>query len=306
MSETREHVPVLLEEVLSLLDPRPRATVLDGTIGAGGHARALLERAGKGSALLGLDRDPRAIELAREGLASLAPLSRLELVHASYDEAPEVAARVGLGPFHAILLDLGVSSMQLDRPERGFTFQREGPLDMRMDPSSPTTAASIVNEASEEEPADLIFQLGEERFSRRIAREVVRARNLAPFRTTLELARAIERAVPRPRRDRRRKKAPIHPATRTFQALRIAVNEELSRLERALPRLVDLLAPGGRLAVISFHSLEDRPVKRFFRASREAGRGLLVTRRAVRAGEAEIARNPRARSARLRVLERPS
>jgi 16S rRNA (cytosine1402-N4)-methyltransferase len=296
------HVSVLLDEVLDLLSPPPRATLVDGTLGAGGHSRALLERAGPGSTLLGLDRDPTALELARVRLEPLAATSRVELVHASFDELPAVAKRLALGPFDAILLDLGVSSMQLDRPERGFTFMDDGPLDMRMDPTAETTAASIVNEGEEEELADLIFQLGEERFSRRIAREIVRTRKLAPFRTTRELAAAIERVVPRGKRKPGKK--PIHPATRTFQALRIAVNQELSRLERALPEAFELLKTGGRLGVISFHSLEDRPVKQLFRSLKEDGRARLLSKKPVVAGEAEVARNPRSRSAKLRVLER--
>lgn len=303
MDEPRPpHVSVLLEPVLELLARGPRARIADGTLGAGGHSFALLEKAGPGSTLLGLDRDPSALELARARLAPLAGTSRVELVHASFDELPAVASRVGLGPFDAILMDLGVSSMQLDRPERGFTFMDEGPLDMRMDPTAETTAAAIVNEAEEEELADLIFQLGEERFSRRIAREIVKVRKLAPFRTTRELAAAVERAVPRPKRVPGKK--PIHPATRTFQALRIAVNEELSRLERALPRAFELLAPGGRLGVISFHSLEDRPVKQAFRDWKERGLARLLTKKPVVASDEEIARNPRSRSAKLRVLER--
>jgi 16S rRNA (cytosine1402-N4)-methyltransferase len=289
---------VLLDEVVSALSPKDGARILDGTLGAGGHSAALLEKAGPRGRLLGLDRDPQALEIARARLDERATLEQ-----ASFDEAPEVARRLGLGPFDAILLDLGVSSMQLDRPERGFTFQREGPLDMRMDPRNEVTAATIVNEAEEEELADLIWRLGEERFSRRIAREIVRARLSGPIVTTRALADIIERVVPSPR-PKKGKKKPIHPATRTFQALRIAVNEELSRLERALPALLGLLAPGGRLAVISFHSLEDRPVKQTFRAWREEGRVLAVTKKPIVAGDAEIERNPRARSAKLRVIEK--
>jgi 16S rRNA (cytosine1402-N4)-methyltransferase len=286
---------VLLDEVVEALAPGPGALLLDGTVGAGGHSFALLERAGPAGRLLGLDRDPQALEIARARLDS-----RATLVHASFDEAPAVAARLGLGDFDAILLDLGVSSMQLDRPERGFGFSREGPLDMRMDPAAEVTAATIVNEAEEEELADLIWRLGEERFSRRIAREIVRARKSGPITTTRALSEAIERVVPRPKPG----KKTIHPATRTFQALRIAVNEELSRLERALPALFELLRPAGRLGVISFHSLEDRPTKQLFRKLKDEGRAVAVTRKPVVAGDAEIARNPRARSAKLRVVER--
>ena len=291
---TYPHAPVLLDEVLATLDPRPGARILDGTLGAGGHSEALLARAGPEGLLVGLDRDPDALAIAR---ARLDP-ARARLEHASFDEAPAVAARLGVASFDAILLDLGVSSMQLDRPERGFAFTREGPLDMRMDPTAETTAATIVNEAEEEDLASLIWRLGEERYSRRIAREIVRARKSAPITTTRALSDIIERVVPKPRPG----KKTIHPATRTFQALRIAVNEELSRLERALPALFDLLAPGGRLAVISFHSLEDRPVKQFMKGLGE--RAVLLTKKPIVAGEAEIERNPRARSAKLRATEK--
>lgn len=272
--------------------------MLDGTVGAGGHSAALLERAGPEGRLLGVDRDPSALEIARAKLDA-----RATLEHASFDEAPSVALRLGLRDFDAILLDLGVSSMQLDRPERGFTFMREGPLDMRMDPRNEVTAATIVNEAEEEELADLIWRLGEEKFSRRIAREVVRARKSGPIETTRALADIIERVVPRGPRLKSGKK-PIHPATRTFQALRIAVNEELSRLERALPAMLELLRPGGRLAVISFHSLEDRPVKQLFREWRQSGLAVGITKKPIVAGDAEVGANPRARSAKLRVIEK--
>jgi len=291
------HVPVLLEAVLAVLAPREGALILDGTVGAGGHSAALLERAGPTGRLLGLDRDPSALAIARGRLDA-----RATLEHASFDEAPAVAARLGLRDFDAILLDLGVSSMQLDRAERGFTFQQEGPLDMRMDPSSEVTAASIVNEAAEEDLADLIWRLGEERFSRRIAKEIARARKSAPIETTRALAEIVDRVVPRA--PHKKGKKPIHPATRTFQALRIAVNEELSRLERALPQLLALLAPGGRLAVISFHSLEDRPVKQQFRDWRAQGLVSLLTKKPLTAGDAEVAANPRARSAKLRAVEK--
>jgi 16S rRNA (cytosine1402-N4)-methyltransferase len=292
------HVSVLLREVLDLLAPREGALVLDGTLGAGGHAAALLERAGPSGRLLGLDRDPSALEIARAKLDA-----RATLVHAPFDEAANVAARLSLSNFDAILLDLGVSSMQLDQAGRGFTFQQEGPLDMRMDPSGETTASSIVNEAEEEDLADLIWRLGEERFSRRIAREIVRARKSAPIATTRALAEIIERVVPRAPRKKSGKK-PIHPATRTFQALRIAVNEELSRLERALPLLLGLLKPKGRLAVISFHSLEDRPVKQLFREWKSEGLVAPLTKKPLVASDDEIAGNPRARSAKLRAVEK--
>jgi 16S rRNA (cytosine1402-N4)-methyltransferase len=302
VTERPPHVPVLLDEVLALLAPSPGARILDGTLGAGGHAFALLERAGEGASLLGLDRDPAAIELARARLEPLRARARVELAHASFEEAPEVAALSGLGPFDRILLDLGVSSMQLDRPERGFTFMAEGPLDMRMDPGAGTTAAELVNELEEQELADLIYHLGDEPASRRIAHAIVQARKAGPIATTKRLADVVTPAAGTPRRGRKRLK--IHPATRTFQALRIAVNDELRAIERGLPRLFELLAPGGRLAVIAFHSLEDRLVKRFFRELASARAARRLTKKPIRPGDDEVARNPRARSARLRAVEK--
>lgn len=300
MTAPSPHQPVLAAEVLDLLGPPlrevPGAWVFDGTLGAGGHAALLLEACPE-ARLLGCDRDPDALELAR---ARLAPFGdRATLVRAAYADGPAIARERGLGPFRAALLDLGVSSMQLDRPERGFSFSRPGPLDMRMDPTAPLTARALVNETPEGELADLIYQLGEERLSRRIARAIVAARRQAPLETTEALAEVVRRAVPRPRGRER-----IHPATRTFQALRLAVNDELGQLDRALPALWDLLAPGGRLAVISFHSLEDRPVKTFARARKQDGTGRPLTKKPLRPTDEECDRNPRARSAKMRVTER--
>ncbi len=299
------HLPVLREAVLEHLGRPGARALLDGTIGAGGHAAALLEALPEAT-LLGLDQDPAALELARERLAPHA--ARVTLVHAPFADAAEVAAELGAGPFDAALIDIGVSSMQLDQPERGFSFQRPGPLDMRMDPTQPRTAADLLATLEERELADLIYQLGEERYSRRIARAIVERRAQAPLRTTDELAELVRRAVPPPRGPqrgpRRGRGRRIHPATRTFQALRMAVNDELGQLERALPALFGLLAPGGRLAVISFHSLEDRRVKQYFRELKQQGAGRLLTKKPLVADEAEVATNPRARSAKLRVIER--
>jgi 16S rRNA (cytosine1402-N4)-methyltransferase len=296
------HVSVLAREVLEHLAPPLRAAVeagapawlLDGTLGAGGHAALLLE-AVPGARLLGLDRDTDALELAR---ARLAPSSeRATHVHAAYADAPEVARARGAGPFQAVLLDLGVSSMQLDRPERGFSFSRPGPLDMRMDPRGTTTARDLVNSLPEQALADLIYRLGEEPASRRIARAIVQARRLGPLDTTDVLADVVARAAGRGR-------GKHHPATRTFQALRLAVNDELGQLERALPALWALLAPGGRLAVISFHSLEDRPVKEFVRARKRDRTGRPLSKKPLRPQDDETSVNPRARSAKLRIVER--
>jgi len=304
----RPHEPVLLAEVTAAL-AEPAAGggwVLDGTLGAGGHAEPLLE-ALPAARLLGLDRDPDALALADERLARFG--DRCRLVHAAYADAPAVVADVVGGPLAGALLDLGVSSMQLDRPERGFSFQADGPLDMRMDGTGGETAADLVGELPEGELADLIYQLGEERASRRIARAIVEARARGPIETTGQLAQVIADAGVRTRRPRRRtrKGRPpprLHPATKTFQALRLAVNDELGQLERGLPALFELLAPGGRLAVIAFHSLEDRISKRFFRARKQAGDCRVLTKKPTQAGEEEVARNPRARSAKLRVGER--
>lgn len=312
----RPHIPVLLEPVLRLLrvaeigasDEAGR--FVDGTVGAGGHAAAILEAA-PGARLLGLDRDPAALALARERLAPFG--ARAALAHASYEDMPEqVAAWLSEDDplVDGILLDLGVSSMQLDQAERGFAFMQDGPLDMRFDPTSgEPSAADLVNLLDAGELADILYRYGEERHSRRIAQAIVAAR---PLHTTRALAEVVARASRGPREK-------IHPATRTFQALRIAVNDELGAVERALPATISLLRPGGRLAVISFHSLEDRIVKQTFK--REATDCLcpprqpictcghrasvaLITRKPVEADEAEIARNPRSRSAKLRVVER--
>jgi 16S rRNA (cytosine1402-N4)-methyltransferase len=307
----RPHIPVLLAPVLDLLrvNELRAGRFVDGTVGAGGHAAAILEAA-PDARLLGLDRDPAALALARERLAPFG--ERATLVHASYEDMPaQVAAWLGEGAqVDGILLDLGVSSMQLDQAERGFAFMQEGPLDMRFDPTSDVpTAADLVNLLEADELADILYRYGEERHSRRIAQAIVANR---PFHTTRELAEVVASAYRGPREK-------IHPATRTFQALRIAVNDELGAVERTLPRAIDLLRPGGRLAVISFHSLEDRIVKQTFK--REATDCIcpprqpvctcghtasvkLITRKPVEADDAEIAHNPRSRSAKLRVVER--
>jgi 16S rRNA (cytosine1402-N4)-methyltransferase len=306
---SRPHLPVLLDEVLALLVPAGRAParVIDGTLGAGGHSAALLT-AGAG-ALLGLDVDPQALSEARQTLSPFG--ERAHIVHASYATMTAHAAALGWDAVDAILLDLGVSSMQFDTPERGFSFRHDAPLDMRFDPEGDRpTAAELVNLLDADELADLFWRYGEERESRRIARALVKGR---PFQTTSELAAAIERAVPRRHDDR------IHPATRTFQALRIAVNDELGVIEAALPRAINLLRPGGRLAVISFHSLEDRLVKDAFRLAAtgcicpprvpvcvcgHVATVELLTRKPITAADAEMAANPRSRSAKLRAVEK--
>lgn len=289
------HAPVLRAEVLALLQPRPGGRYLDATVGLGGHAEAILQATEPTGTLLGIDRDGEALALAAERLAPFGP--RVTLRQGRHEAVAElVGAEEG---FDGILFDLGASSLQLDSAARGFSFSREGPLDMRMDQSGGDTAADLVNRLSERELADLIFRWGEERWSRRIARAIEEARRQAPIRTTTALADIVARAIPRGAWPRH-----IHPATRTFQALRIAVNDELTGLGPALEEAVTLLRPGGRVAVISFHSLEDRIVKQTWRQLAASGQGRILTKRPVTPGDAEIAVNPRARSAKLRALER--
>ncbi|HEX5959657.1 MAG TPA: 16S rRNA (cytosine(1402)-N(4))-methyltransferase RsmH [Rhodanobacteraceae bacterium] len=306
MSADRElqHIPVMRDAVLAGLQPRPDGHYLDATFGRGGHARAILERLGPDGRLLVMDRDPVAIAHAQHAFGGDA---RVSIRHANFSELGEWdAARTGLD---GVLLDLGVSSPQLDDAARGFSFQADALLDMRMDPGAGESAADFLARADEREIADVLFRLGEERMSRRIARAIVARRAEAPIRTTRELAELVERTLGRRERNK-------HPATRTFQALRLAVNDELASLERALPAAAAALQPGGRLAVISFHSLEDRIVKQFIRGPQPAPvrHGLPVPAvappplRAVghaRKPDAdEVARNPRARSAVLRVAEK--
>jgi 16S rRNA (cytosine1402-N4)-methyltransferase len=285
---------VLVGETMSLLQPRSDGLYVDCTVGLGGHTAALLD-AGAGR-VIGIDRDEAALSAARERLA--ADASRVEFVHADYRDLPRVLRDRGVAHIDGALVDLGVSSMQLDDAERGFSFRQDGPLDMRMDRSVGPTAADLIRTADETTLADMIYRFGEERHSRRVARAIVRAREREPLTRTAELASVVRRAAGGRGWQR------IDPATRTFQALRIWVNRELDELEGFLDAAVALLRTGGRLAVIAFHSLEDRIVKHAFR--RLAGQEIvaLLTRRPIVPGEDEIARNPRSRSARLRAVER--
>jgi 16S rRNA (cytosine1402-N4)-methyltransferase len=308
VTDARTHQPVLLAEVLAALEPRDGKLYLDGTFGAGGYARALLEAAS--CAVIGIDRDPAA--LTRGSALAARYGDRLALIEGRFGDMAALLAGRGITQVDGIALDLGVSSPQLDDPARGFSFRADGPLDMRMG-SSGETAADLVNRLSERELAQLIFELGEERHARRVSKAIVGARAAAPITRTAALAEIVRSAVPRA-------KDGIDPATRTFQALRIRVNDELGELDRGLASAERLLVPGGRLAVVAFHSLEDRRVKNFLRerasdaagASRHAPAGgsrrspsfRLLHRRAVRPGPAELAANPRARSARLRAAER--
>lgn len=286
-----QHVPVLAEEVIAWLRPQPGQSVVDGTLGGGGHTRLLADAVGKSGLVIAIDRDPLAVERAVNELRELP----VRAVQANYSDMPEVLGQLGIESVDGILLDLGLSSDQLADDDRGFSFQSAGPLDLRFDPSRGEPAWKLIERLSAEHLADLIYRYGEERYSRKIARRIVETRRTAPIRTSADLAMIIRRTVPRTHSDR------IDPATRTFQALRIAVNEELKWLEVALRRLPDCLRPGGRLAVISFHSLEDRLVKDAFRND---GRLRVLTRRPVRPTESESADNPRSRSAKLRVAER--
>ncbi len=304
------HRSVLYHEIIHALRPHSHGRYVDSTVGAGGHAWGILDASTPGGRLLGMDLDPQALDLARKRLAQFG--DRATLIQASYTTLLEQVQYLGWENVQGIVIDLGVSSMQIDTPERGFSFQTEGPLDMRFNPTQPLKAADVVNGWSERDLADLIWRYGEEQQSRKIARAILQARPLA---TTRELAEVIARTV----KGHPHKGSRIHPATRTFQALRIAVNEELASLEKFLPQAVTALAPEGRLAVISFHSLEDRIVKQFFR--RESRDCICppeqpactcehkatiaeINRRPIEAQPEEVAGNPRARSARLRIVEK--
>lgn len=288
------HVPVLLRETLEVLDLRPGLVVVDGTVGAGGHARAIAVAIAPGGALVGLDRDSEILVSARAALSAEAGAAsaeaRVSLHHLPFRAMRQALAAAGLTAADRVLLDLGVSSLQLDRPERGFSFMADGPLDMRMDSDAEVTAASWLATVGERELADTLFQLGDERHSRRIARAVVEARRRTPITRTRQLAELVVSALPAAARHGR-----IHPATRSFQAIRMAVNDELGELQAGLEAAVACLSPGGRLAVISFHSHEDRLVKQFLRAH-----GAPVTKKPLVAQPAEIDQNPRSRSAKLR------
>jgi 16S rRNA (cytosine1402-N4)-methyltransferase len=302
-----QHQPVLLEAVLTWQNPQPGEVELDGTLGGAGHAAEMLARVLPDGFLYGIDQDPQALEAASARLGAVS--DRFRLFRSNFSAMDTL----GLPPLDAILLDIGVSSPQLDQADRGFSFQRSGPLDMRMDPDNPTTAATLVNEESEAELARIFHEYGEERFSRKVAKAIVTRRTESgPFTDTLEFADFVKRLIPRD-------PSGIHGATRVFQGLRIAVNDELGVLERALPKAISLLKPGGRLGVISFHSLEDRMVKQYFRQEAKGcicpprqpvctcgiqPRVEVLTSKPVVATDEEQRCNPRARSAKLRVARR--
>jgi 16S rRNA (cytosine1402-N4)-methyltransferase len=292
------HVPVLLKEAIDFLAVRRGGTYIDATVGLGGHSLEIAKRLGAPGHLIGLDKDPAALGIARKRLTSVgvSPANRdwpeITLLHESF---AEIGRRFPSAVADGILADLGVSSLQFNDPARGFSFQAEGPLDMRMDPQAELTAEQVVNHLDERELADVIYEFGEERRSRRIARAIVRSR---PIRTTAQLAEIVSAAA-RPMKHGR-----IHPATRTFQALRIFVNRELDGLRKLLEAVPQLLKPGGRLVIISFHSLEDRIVKDAMREGAKQGQYRLLTKKPVTPSEEEIDLNPRARSAKLRAAER--
>lgn len=311
---TAPHTPVLLDRVVALLAEAPDGVIVDGTLGAAGHARALLDarvaRYGRAH-LIGLDRDPTALELSAERLRAVGDEVVVDLVRARFDALPDILDERGIGTIAGILLDLGISSMHVDDADRGFSYRQDAPLDMRMDPDLPVSAADIVNDWSVGDLTRVLRDYGEERFADRVARGIVAAR---PLRSTTALAEVVRDAIPAAARRRGG-----HPATRTFQALRIAVNDELAALEAVLPIAVERLAPGGVAVVLSYHSLEDRRVKRAFATAATGcicppglpvcgcGRTPLVeplVRRPERPGQTEIAANPRAASAQLRAVRR--
>jgi len=306
-----QHRPVLVSEVVHLLDPRPTGIYVDGTIGLGGHTQALFASQPK-ITVVGIDLDREALSYAKKRLASFA--GRLHLVHASYTDVQQQLRILGIEKVDGLLLDLGVSSLQLDSPQRGFSFRADGPLDMRMDTSQAGTAQDIVNRFTEKELVDILFRYGEESFARQIARAIVAARKSEAIERTTQLAELVYQTIPRRFHPRRK-----HPATRTFQALRIAVNDELPNLQKGLQAAFHCLAPHGVMAVISFHSLEDRIVKRFFRYQAldcicpptlpecvcdKQVEGEILTRKPIVPSGEEIENNPRARSARLRAMRK--
>lgn len=286
------HQSVLTDEVLELLAPRPGMVIVDATLGVGGHARLMLEKMAGSGKLIGIDRDPEMLAIARRQLAGFP----VEFVQGNFEDLPDILQRLQAGRVDAILADLGFCSDQMADARRGLSFQQDGPLDMRLDASHGDRAADLVRRLREEELADIFWRFGEERYSRRIARKIVETRKAAPLETTAQLAELVRSCVPR----QHGKRHAIDPATRVFQALRIAVNDELGALERLLKALPDCLKPGGRAAIISFHSLEDRLVKHAFR-QREVFEE--ITRKPRIAAEAEVRHNPRARSAKLRVAQ---
>ncbi len=291
------HKSVLLDSVLSHLNLSPGQIVFDLTIGSGGHAEAILQRIKPNGLLIGLDQDKAAVERARKRLQETG--GKFTLHHLNFRFLDQALSSLNIEQVNVVLLDIGVSTDQLEESDRGFSFMREGPLDMRMDQDQSQTAQHLIYGLSERELTQIFGELGEERYARRIAHQIVSERAKSPIKTTIDLKNIVEKVVPSKYRFGR-----IHPATRIFQALRIAVNDELNALTEALPKAFGVLKPAGRLAVISFHSLEDRIVKHFFVKEKNLGEGKIITKKPVEATEAEVTENPKARSAKLRVIER--
>ena len=291
------HEPVLLREVISLLSLKPGDTVLDGTAGSGGHAEAILEAVGPKGRLIGIDQDKEALGRTEERLKKYS--KQLILIHSNFSKIDEILANLKVSGVSAVLLDIGVSLEQLSDGKRGFSFRSVGPIDMRMDQSQKRSAFHLIHDLSEEELARIFREYGEERRSLQIARWIVDARERQPLETTKELAELVEKRVPAKERYGR-----IHPATRIFQALRIAVNDELGVLEEALPKALNALSPNGRLAVITFHSLEDRIVKRQFVRWKEEKIVEILTKKPMMSGDEELTKNPRSRSAKLRAVRK--
>ncbi len=288
------HTPVLMEEVLAYLDPKPGDVIADGTLGGGGHARMILEKIGPSGMLIGMDQDAEAVERARQALGSR---SNIRIVKSNFRKLREVLSQQGIRQINGVLFDLGISSDHLESAYRGFSFMKEGPLDMRMDQDLPQSAFDLVNDLSEKELADIFWNYGEERKSRQIAGKIVAQRRKQPFRTTLDLANFIVACLGRGG-------GKIHPATRIFQALRVRVNQELESLEEGLEAAVSSLGPGGRLVVISFHSLEDRLVKQKMRGLAVSGMMRVLTKKVIVPTAGEMSTNPRSRSAKLRAAEK--
>lgn len=297
MSEEALHVSVMPQEVIEFLNPPAGGCFLDGTLGLAGHSALIAERIGPSGRLIALDKDHKALALAKKKLSGFS--GRMDLVHSDFRDFDIVLKNLGVDAVDGMLFDLGISSFQLDEPQRGFSFRSEGPLDMRMDQEALTSAKDLVNTLKEEDLADIIFNFGEERFSRRIAKAIVQYRSRKPVETTQELEEIIFTSVPV---SYRRQK--IHPATRTFQAIRIAVNRELEALTSVMDKCADYLKEGGRIGVISFHSLEDRIVKEKFKSLAKSGVMTLIVKKPLRPTDEEIQSNPRSRSARFRIAER--
>ncbi|MBP9854086.1 MAG: 16S rRNA (cytosine(1402)-N(4))-methyltransferase RsmH [Candidatus Omnitrophica bacterium] len=292
-----DHLPVMLDEVLEYMDPQSNDIFVDGTLGMGGHAQKFLQSIGSKGLLIGMDRDEKSLSKATQTLSAFS--HQCHFVHKDFRYIDEALNDLNIQKVDGIFLDLGISSYQLNNPERGFSFRKAGPLDMRMDQNGPISAYDLINSLSEKEISSILREFGEERWSNRIARLIVSERSKQPIELTEDLCRIVQKAIPMKGKPQR-----IHPATRTFQAIRIAVNRELETLEIAIDKCISLLNPGGRLGIISFHSLEDRIVKNKFKMFSKANLARCLVKRPLRPTEKEVSINPRARSARFRIIER--